>query len=209
MSDLDEFHFKARRGQPLGKMFRVRPHLEHQFKRRIEGSIDDELLLAGGFFFQVFGESVPGRVAAGFLDEFAGFLGGFGRGQGHGHVHLRLAVDFGEEDRHAGRGEADRRCRRGRKPVWSVFRLRNSSSCWGNRRHRGRAWCNSNCRPAQILAVGREGKAARSPPLRHLLGIGPGVPDGLNGSIVDPGDSDLVGFIFCGHFSFLSHSFLK
>jgi hypothetical protein len=60
----DELHFKSHRGQPLREVLWVRPHLEHQVKWRTETAIDNELFIAGRFFFQVFRQAVPGCIAA-------------------------------------------------------------------------------------------------------------------------------------------------
>ncbi len=52
---------------------------------------------------------------------------------------------------------------------------------------------------AEVLAVGGDGEAAGSPPMLHLRGIGPGVPDEADGGVVDAGDFYFVGLGFGGH----------
>ena len=146
------------------------------------------------------------RVAARLLDELASLLGRLGRRQASCSCPSWSCRPSQRTAPSRGTSAADRRCRRGRRPASRALRLRNTASCSGNRCRRGRASCRPSGRPAARSLLCVVSVKPRGP--HHwadLLGIGPGVPHGLDRRIVDPSDVDLVRFIFCGHSSFLSH----
>jgi len=70
----DELHLHAFRGKPLREIVWVGPHLKYSLHWSIEGAVDDEHVLAGGFPFQVLREAIPDASFAVEIDGSRGLI---------------------------------------------------------------------------------------------------------------------------------------